>query len=401
MTRNDKLNVATAIICILIFSMAGSLMLPTLTLNFEARGEPSSLIGGLGAVLGFSTIISSLTTPHLIRWLGAKKLLCLALFTVTLCHLSYNFFPDSTVAWFLIYMVGAFGAGLVFVLSEVIITSFASSARRGFILGIYITGFSVGFAIGPIILASVGIEGWLPFLIAAGFTFLAALFVMLAPISQQSTPAPRSTGFLRLFPLSPLPFVCGFAIGAAEISLYDLLPVYARKIGYEVAGAVFLLTVFSIGTMLTQPVAGYISDRAGRIKTLVALTIFSIIGAIGMSSFLIDAVVWEGSWAMARINWPSMVILGLWGGALLAIYTVGLSELAKDFPPPRLVGANALFAFSYGLGTLGGPLFTGVLMDINVHGISAALTIFCVLPLICMGYSRREAIYNLLAMRRI
>ena len=263
MTRNDKLNVATAIICILIFSMAGSLMLPTLTLNFEARGEPSSLIGGLGAVLGFSTIISSLTTPHLIRWLGAKKLLCLALFTVTLCHLSYNFFPDSTVAWFLIYMVGAFGAGLVFVLSEVIITSFASSARRGFILGIYITGFSVGFAIGPIILASVGIEGWLPFLIAAGFTFLAALFVMLAPISQQSTPAPRSTGFLRLFPLSPLPFVCGFAIGAAEISLYDLLPVYARKIGYEVAGAVFLLTVFSIGTMLTQPVAGYISDRAG------------------------------------------------------------------------------------------------------------------------------------------
>ena len=399
MTRDDKLSVAAAIVCILIFSMASSLVLPTLTLRLEARGEPSSMIGVFGAILGISTIISSVTTPHLIRWLGAKKLLCMALITVTLCHSSYNFFPDSTLAWFAIYLIGAFAAGLVFVLSEVIITSFSSSAKRGFILGVYITGFSLGFAIGPIILTFVGIEGWAPFLIGIAFTISATIFIMFAPIGREATPSPRSTGFLRLFPLSPLPFVCGFAIGAAEVSLYDLLPVYARKIGYEVAGAVFLLTVYSIGTMLTQPLAGYISDRVGQIRTLVAMTVLSIIGALSMSSFLTDAVIWGGSWEMAQINWTSMTILGIWGGALLAMYTVGLSELAKDFPPPRLVGANALFAFAYGLGTLTGPLFTGLMMDINIHGISWALALFCVLPLVCLAYAKREVVFNLLARR--
>ena len=390
MTRDDKKAVAAAIACVAIFSSAGSLILPTLTLNLEMRGEKSAVIGALGALLGLATLAAAVSAPPLVRRWGAKRMLCGCLLTVAVCDVIYKPFADSTLAWFALYSVAAFGVGLAFILSEAIIASFARAAQRGLILGMYVTGFSVGFAVGPIILTFTGVEGWAPFLIGAGLTVAAAAAVAIAPIEKQATPSPTGVGFWRMFPEAPLPFVCAFAVGAAEMSVYDLLPVYARKIGFSVAAAVFLLTVFSLGTMMTQAATGALSDKFGYRRTLAAATFSGALGAAAIPWLLFGSVEWGGGWSEAEVNWARMALLGLWGGSLMAIYPLGLAEAAREFPPPRLVSANSLFGFGYGAGALFGPLLTGMAMDAHPDGIAPMLTLFAALPLLVIVFFGRR-----------
>ncbi|MGU9951097.1 MAG: MFS transporter [Gammaproteobacteria bacterium WSBS_2016_MAG_OTU1] len=387
MSRADKKAMAAAIACVTVFSSASSLILPVLTLNLEMRGESSATIGLLGALLGLAAIVGALAAPALVRRLGATTLLCSCLLIVATANLSYQLFSHSLIAWFIIYGIGSFGVGLIFIISEAIITSLATEKRRAFILGMYTTGFSFGFAIGPIILTFTGIVGWVPFIIASALAATAAGIVVMARVDKSATPAPVKAGFWRLIPESPLPFACAFSLGAAEMSVYDLLPVYAHKIGFSIADAVFLLTVFSVGTMVTQLGAGALGDRFGYRRTLTCAAAAGVLGALAIPFLLMDITAWS-----ENANWIKLILLGLWGGSLMSVYPLGLAEATRTFRPPRLLAANALFGFSYGAGALFGPALTGVAMDITTHGIAPMLALFAALPLIFAFLPRKKRV---------
>jgi hypothetical protein len=72
-----------------------------------------------------------------------------------------------------------------------------------------------------------------------------------------------------------------------------------------------------------------------------------------------------------------MIALGLWGGVIGSLYTVGLAHLSSRFTGANLASANAAFIFCYSLGGLSGPAVIGAAMDIwDPHGFAAALGLF-------------------------
>ncbi|MGI9307101.1 MAG: MFS transporter [Gammaproteobacteria bacterium] len=387
MTRGDKFALAAAISCIGIFATAGSLILPVLTLNLEARGYSSALIGLFGANIGLGAVIGTPFAPALVRRWGAGNVLFMLLLVIVAANLSYKLFDDSLAAWFAIYFAACLALGLVFVVAETVITALAPPARRSLILGLYATGFSLGFAAGPVMLRFTGIDGWTPFVVAAGLAATAAALVRAANIRKIAVPETGKSEFPRMFALAPLPFICAFSLGATEMAVYDLLPVYARKLEYSVADAVFLITIFSVGALLVQPAVGVVADKFNVRRTLAAAAGCGVLGAVALPFFLGGGAAAEWNWQ----NFPRMACFGIWGGLLMAVYPLGLAQMARFFAAGKLAAANALFGFSYGAGALFGPAATGAAMDISPNGIAPALAFFAALPLAAIFLRRKTA----------
>lgn len=56
-------------------------------------------------------------------------------------------------------------------------------------------------------------------------------------------------------------------------------------------------------------------------------------------------------------------LLFVWGGAIAALYTVGLAHLGSQLHGRDLASANAAFVFCYGIGMLAGPQAIGLGLD--------------------------------------
>ena len=219
--------IASAITCLVIFSFTLSLMLPLLALTLEERSTSPLIIGILGAITGGGILISAPLAPVITRRFGASQTVLFMLVITAACFIGYKIWEDSLTIWFLLRTIAALAGGLIFIIAEAAITAAAPAGKRGVVLGIYAAGFSFGFALGPLVIAVVGIQGWMPYIIAAIFTLAPSILVYTVGIGtlpdDGKTPLPP---FIGLFRSSPLPFfvrLCGWRLRNDHIRLIALL----------------------------------------------------------------------------------------------------------------------------------------------------------------------------------
>ena len=141
--------------------------------------------------------------------------------------------------------------------------------------------------------------------------------------------------------------------------------------------------MIAVGNLVFQVPLGALSDRIDRRLMLVFCAGGSMVSAILIPLSL-------GSPALL---YP---VLFLFGGAVVGIYTVGLTALGEHFRGDTLPMANAAFVMMYGFGNLFGPPITGAAMDVwNPHGLMAMLGLFCGVYLVLparewIGLQRRK-----------
>ena len=370
--------IASAITCLVIFSFTISLMLPLLALTLEERGTSPLIIGILGAITGGGILISAPLAPAITRRFGASQTVLLMFVITAACFIGYKIWEDSLTVWFLLRTIAALAGGLIFVIAEAAITATAPAGKRGVVLGIYAAGFSFGFALGPLVIAVVGIQGWTPYIIAAIFTLAPSILVCTVGIGtlpdDKKTPLPP---FISLFRSSPLPFLCAFAVGACETTIYDLLPPYARKLGLEISAAAVLLTVLSVGAVILQMPFGIAADRLGNRRMLIAFSATAVIGALSLPWIITGGI-------------PGWFFLGLWSAGIFALYPIGLSEAVRQFETQELISVNALFGFCYGIGALIVPIIAGAAMILSPHALGAVLAATMLMILICTKLLENE-----------
>ncbi len=163
-TRLDRtrlLGIAAAIGAISAVGTSLSLGLPLLGIVLEQRGVSSAAIGFNSAMAGVASVVTTPFVPKLAARFGAARLLAVMLVVSTLTFPLFYVF-DSYVAWLGLRLVFHGAINGAFVLSEFWISALAPKARRGLVLGIYATVLSLGFAVGPAILALVGSKGRCP-----------------------------------------------------------------------------------------------------------------------------------------------------------------------------------------------------------------------------------------------
>jgi MFS family permease len=359
------LAITAAIASISVVGIAIGLGVPLLSVVMEARGHSASMIGLNMAVAGLASIAAApLATPLAIR-AGVVWTMLAMIVAGAFALLGFHF-AASFWMWFPLRVILHASITILFILSEFWISVSAPPRRRGFVLGIYATVLSLGFALGPWLFAQTGSEGILPFAVAFGLIMAAALPV-LAAWKQSPALAPaggRSGGFSRFIWLVPSATAAVVVFGAVETGGFALFPVYAGNLGYSQKDAALLLTMIGLGNVILQIPLGMVSDRVRDRRLL--LLFCALVGLAG--SLLMP---WAGNWHLMA------ALLFVWGGVVAALYTIGLAHLGSRLSGSDLATANAAFVLCYGIGMVLGPQAIGIGMDaLGTNGFGWTLSLF-------------------------
>jgi MFS family permease len=354
------LSLVVAIASITAVGVGISLAVPLLSLTLAARGVVPGWIGANSAAWGLASLVVTPFVPTLAARLGLRPLLAgsilLGAAVLPLFYLVGDFW-----LWFPLRFLSGGALATTFVLSEFWIAAAAPRARRGLVMGIYATVLSIGFALGPGVLALAGTGGALPFLTGSLIIGLAALPVIAAPVESPVIGARRHGGFARFLGIAPAATAAAFVFGMAESGSFALLPVYGSHLGYKTESVVFLAAAMTLGNVALQVPLGILSDRVDRRRLLLVSAVVGCLGAAALP-FLAGAFL------------PTLVLLFAWGGFSGGLYTVGLAHLAQRFASADLAAANSAFVFAYAAGALVGPAILGLGMEVSdPHGFAIVL----------------------------
>lgn len=345
---NNRAALVAIIAAVTAMSISFSHTVMLISLLMEEREHGSGVIGLMGALPALAFLIASPFIPGCIRYFGSRFMLWVALL-VTASSIWALTFSDNIYYWFLLRLLIGMAMAVLFLISEAWLNQISHEKTRGRTVAIYTTFMSLGYALGPMLINMMGVDGILPFLIStlislsAGIAFLAVgdRFPDLDRRSQYSL-----FSFIRAAPI----------IGAATLlvaffdgSVIALLAVYGVKNGQTLEIAALMLSALLIGNILLQYPIGWLADRIDRGKVILGC------GVIGATGSLMLPLAMPSS----PFLWPLLII---WGGAVMGAYTVALAIMGRDFKDGDLMMATTVVTALWGIGNLFGPLVAGLAM---------------------------------------
>ena len=346
-------------------------VIPFLTLVLEGRGVEEIIVGANTASASAGIILLAPFVPRIVRRFGLAASVSGGLAISVIALLSLGFL-DSLWAWFLLRPVVAAGTAIQWIASETWMNAVCTARDRGRIMAIYVTAIAAGFAVGPALLAFIGVDGWLPFIVFGGSMLLSALPLVL--VSRFAPALRRGDIATPLFLLrrAPTLFAAMVAVGLYGGGCMTFLPIYGLRSGLEQADAVFVLTAFLAGNMLFQIPVGWLADRYNPRLLLLACAAIAAI-----APFLVTlALTGPG----ASVGVATVVLLAVWGGAVFAFYTIGLTMLGARFRGGELAIANAAFVMTFECANIAGPVFTGAALWVwSPHGMMLLLVAIALL----------------------
>lgn len=339
--------------------------LPLVALRLHEAGASSLEIGVISALPAAGMILSAfLVTPLSRRFSGRTLYLaCFALCAVSVAALQLP--SDSLTVLSLARLILGVAMGVAVILGESWVNELCDERKRGQVVALYAACFTGFQLLGPALIGLLGAASPWPALLvsAANLLALAAIWQSL-PEQLSEHDAHSSTGFSVIGFIRVAPALC---TGVLFFAFFDsvvlsLFPVYASGHGYAVGIAAFMVTIILLGDMLFQVPLGWLSDRWVRTRLHLCCGLLAL-GIGGALPWLIQ---------MPLLLWPALVVLGAVAGG---VYTLALVLIGERFSGQELVTANASVGLLWGVGSLVGPLSSGLLMDLGPNGLPLALSL--------------------------
>ena len=344
------LPIAAAVAAISAVGIALGLGLPLLSVVLQNNGISATMIGLNSAMAGIASIaIAPFTTPIAKRF-GVADTMLVATAVAAVSAICFYLAPQFWL-WFPLRITFHAAITVLFILSEFWINAAAPPARRGFVLGIYATVLSLGFAMGPLLFSVLGSQGILPFAVGAAVILSAAIPIVMARPQSPAIENRPSGPFLKFVYLVPTATAAVFVFGAVEAGGFALFPVFSDLVGFSESDGALLLTMIGLGNVLFQIPLGLLSDRIADRRHLLF-----ICASIGLAGCMLLPLI-AGNW------WLLACILFVWGAVVAGLYTIGLAHLGSKLTDGDLASANAAFVFCYAIGMLVGPQAIGLAMD--------------------------------------
>ncbi|MEQ8966304.1 MAG: MFS transporter [Azospirillaceae bacterium] len=339
---------------------------PLLSFVLSARGVEPGAIGVFSTAPWLMILAVSRTVPRLIARLG---LVASVGGSVVLSAGAIALMPvvESIWALFVLNLVVGFGLIVRWIACDTWIVRIASDAGRGRAIGIHETMMGLGIAIGPMLLALVGVEGWPPFALCVGL-LLAGLIPLAATRGwdgKPGVPADARSG-RALVGLLATALTAAFVCGFVETASIALLPVYAGGLGLAAAAGALLVGAFGTGGTVLQMPLGWLADAIGfrRSQILCAAVILLGAGAVP-ATFALAGEAAGLPWIL--LPW---IVLFVWGGAVGGLNTLAVIEAGARVDAERTSAAMTLIALAYTLGSIAGPAASGVAIErVSVHGL--------------------------------
>lgn len=331
--------------------MVGNGMQGTLLgIRGDIEGIPTFLMSLVMSAYFGGFLLGSLLVPDLIKHVGHVRVFA-ALGSLISAALVLFAVEPHWISWAALrFLIGFCFCG-VYVTAESWLNAGSTNENRGQSLSAYMIVQLLGIVVAQALLNVGDPAGYLLFIIPSVLVSLA-----FTPILLSAQPAPqfetiKRMSFGRLYRASPLGCVGIFLMGGVFAALSGMSSVWGAVIGLSVAEiSLFVAAIYAGGLVLQYPI-GWISDRYDRRKLVLIL---SAIG--GLCGLLVIA---------AQPGTVGLVIAGaIMGGVANPIYALLLAYTNDYLDQSDMASASAGLLFIYGIGSMGGPVITGWLMDL-------------------------------------
>lgn len=356
MSQDRLLSSAAVVAVAMMFGLTYSLSAALIALELAHRGLSETMIGANAAMHALGVLAMAFLLPRLIARLGIRRMMIGALLTAALVLAAFPFVPFLWL-WFPLRILLGAASEVMFVLSETWTNHLSTEATRTRYMAAYTVALSLGFALGPLILSTVGTSGSLPYLVGAGIAVAATLLVASPKVRAPSFHHPARQSPLYFVRLAPVAIAAILLNAAIETAGLSFLAIYAGNLGWPEESATRLMSVMMIGAILLQLPIGWLGDKIDRIALVRALAIVAGAGALVWPLALADEAV-------------THALLFVWGGAFVGVYTVMLAVVGSRFQGADLVGIYAAMGLMWGVGALIGPVLAGLSMDLLRHGLA-------------------------------
>jgi len=357
-----------------------SFVMPLIPLIIKRTGTSLTTIGQIGATYFlFFTLITPFWGKKVDK-IGAKKVMILGLFAYAI---SIIFIPyiKTTLFFYILRALQGMSTASLFVATESAINILSSPENRAKNMSYYALLFGLGFSIGPAIGATIyAINKYLPFFLCSASFFIAAFLLLLTfkdiKIEEDENRIFRYKDFLYIL---KIPIASAMCYAFVEVCIGVFLAIYLDSISITGTHLGLVFTAFAVGAVVSPLPAGRIADRFGKFPTIYTF------------AFLLAIVIFSFNLSKSFILILLLIsCVGLIAGGL---YPVALSLIADLIPKDKIGAANSTFSFSYGIGSIVGPLVTGKFID--YYGIKYLFYPMTVITLVFLFISILDAFSKL------
>jgi len=338
-------------------------LLTGIVLIMMGNGMHFTLMGLRGDIAGFSAAELAVVTsayfmgflsgarlsPMLIRRVGHVRVFAALGSFVSAALIAFPLVVEPW-AWTVLRLVIGFSMSGVFVTAESWLNDSATNETRGQVLGAYMIAQTLGV---------IGAQG----LLSLGDAATASLFIgasilvslSFAPILLSITRVPasevtRPMSLRKLFTGSPLGTVGIFVLGAIYATQVGMGPVFGTQIGLTADSTAAFIAMLFAGALILQFPISWLSDHMGR-RVLIA----------GASA--LGVVVSVTGWVAGDSPWLLLTAAFFAGGVTTPLYALLLAYTNDYLAVEDMPAASGGLVFTFGLGAIAGPLFTGWAME--------------------------------------
>lgn len=337
------------LLTVLLMGFGMSFVTPLIPLIIKGTGSSLTSIGQIGATYFlFFTIVTPFWGKKVDK-IGCKKVMLIGIlaYGISVIFIPYE---NTALAFYIIRAVQGVSTSSLFVATESAINILSSPENRAKNASYYAMAFGVGFAGGPAIGATLyAINNHFPFFLCSA-TFIIAAFILLITFKDAKIEIKSSSYRYKDFlSILKIPIAAAMCYAFVEVCIGVFLSLYldSIKITGTYLGIVF--TVFALGAMLSPVPCGRVADSFGKLPTLYVF------------SFLLTLIILLFNFFNSLIS--ILILISGVGFVAGGLYPIALSVIADLIPKDKIGAANSTFSFSYGLGSIIGPLITGRFID--------------------------------------
>lgn len=344
---------------------------------------PTLAIGIMGAAYFSGFTVGCLRGGNLVRRVGHVRVFLAMTALASAIPLMHGLLLHP-LAWGVLRFATGFCFAVLYIVIESWLNDASTVKNRGIIFSTYTMITLTVMAAGQMMTLLYDPTGLQLFIVASILVSLGAIPVALSTSPTPEQPHSVKPNIRRLFEISPSGTLGCLTSGLANGAFWALAAVFTVGISGDITWAAWFMTSTVIGGALSQWPLGYLSDRIGRRKVLLATAVIGAAIAATMVYTFDDLT-------FLRVN-----LLGAaWGAVAFPLYTLAVANANDYAEVDEYVMVSSGLLLMYGIGAIIGPFVASGLMTLgNSSGLFAFTGVIHVLLALYLiqRMNRRESL---------
>jgi MFS family permease len=327
-----------------------------LGLRATLEGFPTAITGLVMSAYFVGFLAGSTLVPRLVSRVGHIRVFA-ALASLASAAVLLHSVSVTPPSWGAIRLVTGFSYAGLYVVAESWLNDRATNETRGQLLSIYMVVMLGGMASGQLLLNVADPASFELFVLVSVLVSLAVIPILLTARPAPDFTAPSSVSLAELYRISPLGVFGALGTGMAHGALFGMGAVFAQSTGMSVAQISVFMAVAVLGGVVLQWPVGRLSDRFDRRQVLTTVTFVAAFSAFA-ATFV------SGPLAGVLPDWSLYVLVALFGGMTLPMYSLTIAHANDHLEPDQMVAASGGLVLAGGIGASFGPVTAASVMSV-------------------------------------